>query len=1400
MASSRRLSNGRSPLVNQQRQITSFFSPNKTSTSPLSASPSVSKQNPDSHLASPNPSPSPTTTPQTKQKKPFLVIGSSSNVSPPIPPSPTITPQTKQKKPLLVIGSSPNVSPRTPPQDVVTPPGSGKKLYGEEVVGKRIKVYWPLDKCWYEGCVKSFDKLSCKHLVQYDDADEEFLDLLNEKIEWVEELPRCFRRLRRNSVPDNVVLDVEDNTEAGSIGDDSTDEDWGKNVGKEMVEDDSEEIDFDEDDDEEVKSSRVSNSVNSGSKKRKMLEPKKLGSDKKIKGGGNVQKSVSKGSLVDNGIRLVEPANNAEREHVPHIFDNKLTGDVADRFGAREAEKFRFLGEGRRDAGRRLPGDVNYDPRTLYLPHDFLKGLSGGQRQWWEFKSKHMDKVIFFKMGKFYELFEMDAHIGAKELDLQYMKGEQPHCGFPEKNFAMNMEKLARKGYRVLVVEQTETPEQLELRRKEKGSKDKVVKREICAVVTKGTLTEGEMLSNTPDASYLIAVTENQILGNQEEGIVVGVCLVDVSTSRFMLGQFGDDSERSSLCCLLSELRPVEIIKPANLLSAETERVLMRHTRSPLVNDLVPVMEFWDSEKTIVEARKIYKQLKDQTTLGSLCESSSGISGSDVAEGSEYLPDVLAELVSAGKNGSCAISAFGGCLFYLRQAFLDESLLRFAKFELLPSSGFCDIPQKPYMVLDAPALENLEMFENNQNGGSSGTLYAQLNHCVTAFGKRLLKNWLARPLYHAESIIKRQDAIAGLKGVNLPSTLEFRKELSKLPDMERLLVRLFASSEANGRNASKVILYEDAAKKQLQEFLATLRGCEVMIQASSSLSARLENVESSLLHHLLTPGKGFPDIYSILKHFKDAFDWSEGDRSGRIIPHEGVDIEYDYACKKIKEVESSLVKHLKEQRKVLRDASINYVTVGKELYLLEVPEGLQGNVPRDYELRSSKKGFFRYWTPSIKKLLGELSEAESEKETKLKSILQQLIGQFCAHHIQWRQLISVTAELDVLISLAVASDYYEGNVCRPVILASSCSSQFPCLSAKSLGHPVLRSDTLGKGTFVPNDVIIGGSEHANFILLTGPNMGGKSTILRQVCMAVILAQLGADVPAESFQLSPVDQIFVRMGAKDHIMAGQSTFLTELSETASMLSSATRNSIVVLDELGRGTSTSDGQAIAESVLEHFIQNVRCRGLFSTHYHRLSVDYQKDPKVSLCHMACQVGKGVGGVEEVTFLYRLTPGACPKSYGVNVARLAGLPDQVLHKAAIMSKEFEAVYGKHKQKFEGMLSEEGHDEQISVFFQDLVSVVENLSCHEMCDSVGIKLLTELQQKASSRAFLCLLGDERLLPQPKLLSRIANTNFVTGGIAVGINIAVLSRESYRISNYQTKSRIKMSQSRLSQL
>ncbi|KAL9263429.1 DNA mismatch repair protein MSH6-like protein [Drosera capensis] len=1298
-------SNGRSPLVNQQRQITAFFSKSLSASSPSPSPPPVSKRNPKRRKISghvnPNPdcssASSPSTTPSAPNPKSRSDVGNPKLIS-------------DVEKPVLVIGN----------RESLETGRVSKGLYGEEVAGRRIRVYRAMDGEWYEGCVRLFDKMSRKHLVEFDDNEDEWLDLSVEKIEWAEEgLVRRLRRSRRRVL---VVDDDEEDGEEGNVcnGDsDSGEEDWGKSAEDKVVEDSVEDDDLADKEDEVEVRKRRKREVGSMGGKLKANQVVTAGSSKKKKTSGS---GISSGAdkLADITI------GQGKYEASGAFLKNVVPSNVVDRFGNREVEKFPFLGKNRRDAIKRRPGEENYDPRTLFLPPEFLKHLSSGQRQWWEFKSKHMDKVLFFKMGKFYELFEMDAHVGVKELDLQYMKGEQPHCGFPEKNFSTNLEKLASKGYRVLVVEQTETPEQLEMRRKEEGSKDKVVRREICAVVTKGTLTEGEILSSNPDASYLMAVAESSPLSSDHiMEKTIGVCVVDIATSRVILGQFKDDAECSALRCLLYVLRPVEIIKPAKSLGLETEKVLARCTRNPLVNELIPGLEFWDADKTICEVKTFYNCSSSQTTSSSCGPVQQKNSGCLVKDGLGYLPDVINEHATMLDDERIALSALGGAIFYLRQAFLDETLLRYAKFEKLQCTNFKDVLHKHHLVLNASALENLEIFENSKDGKSAGTLYARLNHCITASGKRLLRTWLARPLYNLEAIMARQDAIAGLRGNNMSLSLNFRKELSKLPDMERLLARLFASSDSNGRNANKIVLYEDAARRQLQEFIATLRGFELMNQACLHLGSITSSVGSELLRHLLIPGKGRLDTSSILEHFRNAFDWEKASNSGRIIPHVGIEMEYDSACEKIKDIESSLREHLQEQKKLLRDTSIAYVTVGKDSYLLEVPEYLQGTVPRDYELRSSKKGFFRYWTSDIKKMLGELSKAESAKESSLRGILQRLIGRFCEHHMEWRKSISNVAELDVLISLAIACKYSEGPSCRPILSRHSSGDGMPYLIAKSLGHPLLQSDSFRMGTFVPNNVTIGGDDHARFILLTGPNMGGKSTLLRQVCLAVILAQVGADVPAVHFELSLVDKIFVRMGAKDQIMTGQSTFLTELSETAAMLTCATQDSLVALDELGRGTSTSDGQSIAGSVLEYFVRKVQCRGMFSTHYHRLAVDYKDIPEVSLCHMACHVGKGVEGMEEVTFLYKLTPGACPKSYGVNVARIAGIPDQVLQAAISKSRDFEATYGKSNKVVKH--GSRGTDEEVLVFIRNLIRVVANLGNK----TTAIKVLIEYQKQA---------------------------------------------------------------------
>ncbi|KAH9320155.1 hypothetical protein KI387_021924, partial [Taxus chinensis] len=819
---------------------------------------------------------------------------------------------------------------------------------------------------------------------------------------------------------------------------------------------------------------------------------------------------------------------------------------------------------------------------------------------------------------------------------------------------------------------------------------------------------------------------------------------------------FTDDSTRSRLCSILSEIRPVELIKPCGVLSDETERVLRDWTRKPLVNNLAPGTEFWDAEMSLFEIKKLYKLFHDRLKSSNIITDKSEYDSSHSIEDNdeiESLPDAICQVVSAGENGQLALSAFGGCLSYLRQVLLDQSLLSFGKLEIIPCSDFAIVQPasgesnqvslfrntclvEPYMILDAAALENLEILENNKDCSTLGTLFAQVDHCITAFGKRLLRKWLVRPLKRVKSIWERQDAIVEIKGAAVESAVKFQKELARLPDMERLLARLYASSGAAGRNGNKVVLYEDAAKKKLQEFIAALRGCQSMVKACMSFKDTTNEIKSSLLQHNLTPGRGLPDVKPIMKHFETAFDWSEAEKSGRILPCEGVDKDYDLANQTVIEIETSFAKHL-EMQQMLFGSEISYVTVGKEQYQLEIPESMLAKVPQEYEARSSRKGYRRFWTPKVKELLQELSDSQAQREASLRGILQGLVMKFCEHHHIWRDLVNVVAEMDVLVSLAFASDYFDGPTCRPSIRDTNKLSddevEAPFIYAKGLRHPIL-AGLDSRGCFVPNDVNIGGLRNSSFMLLTGPNMGGKSTLLRQVCLAIILAQLGADVPAEEFQLSPVDRVFVRMGARDHIMAAQSTFLVELSETASMLSSATRNSFVALDELGRGTATSDGQAIAHAVLEHLSHKIGCRGMFSTHYHHLATDYQHDCTVGLYHMDCKVGTRVGGAEEVTFLYKLVPGACPKSYGVNVARLAGMPDTILERAAKRSADFESQYGQRgticdNRPFTSMNFKEG------ILLEEVLNITKKLNGSEIAVAGKMNSLVGVWRKLGSFA-----------------------------------------------------------------
>lgn len=337
----------------------------------------------------------------------------------------------------------------------------------------------------------------------------------------------------------------------------------------------------------------------------------------------------------------------------------------------------------------------------------------------------------------------------------------------------------------------------------------------------------------------------------------------------------------------------------------------------------------------------------------------------------------------------------------------------------------------------------------------------------------------------------------------------------------------------------------------------------------------------------------------------------------------------------------------------------------KKRYELEVPESNSKKADNRYSLEGQRKGVKpvrRFSTVETRQYLKSMQQAEERRDNVLKDLQRRMFERFSKEYDLWKACIDLIAILDCLTSLAVYGQNQK-QICFPELIPFS-DTLAPIVEIEDGYHPCM---TLTQD-FIPNGIVLGGVDAPALALLTGPNMGGKSTLMRQVGLLVILAQIGSPIPAISARLSLIDRIFTRLGAQDDILAGQSTFLVELSETSAILKHATVNSLVLLDELGRGTATYDGTAIAAAVV-NFLANLKCRALFSTHYHNLVDNFYNDNRISLGHMACMVendGDNDDPTQEtVTFLYKYTSGACPKSYGFNAAKLAGMPLCIIKRA---------------------------------------------------------------------------------------------------------------------------------------
>ncbi|KAK9819817.1 hypothetical protein WJX72_002734 [[Myrmecia] bisecta] len=845
--------------------------------------------------------------------------------------------------------------------------------------------------------------------------------------------------------------------------------------------------------------------------------------------------------------------------------------EVQSRFAWLEGKKVR-------DAQGRTASDPNYDARTVTVPPEVFAKLSESQKQYWSIKKNHRDVVLFFKVGTFYELYEDDAQIGQDVLNWKMTITGVGHCrqvGCPQAGVDEAVAKLTAAGYKVGRLEQMETAAEAKAKRGPKAC----IRRELMRIHTPATAT-GSI--TTPDAVHLLALREDT--GTAEDGpsqssrADFGFAFLDAAAGRFYVGQCADDAGRANLGAILTQVAPKELLYARGSLSATTMRLLAAPPVPLQLSAVVPISEF-------PEPADLGSQLQDEHARGQLF-------------GDLRIPEAV---LGTGDGALAALAAL--CLHLKRLRATSE--LATASQMVVPYDMY-----KSALRLDGPTLTNLELLEGS-GGGLEGSLMACLDTCASPGGRRLLRQWLCRPLCSLPAIQQRMDAVEELAArPALGSPL--RAALRRMTDLERALGKV--------RNATA------APVPGLPDW-------------------QLAGIQKRRLSALATAAAAVKDACSALSSLGSGGDDTENSGVQSAVLQEAVaavPADSDLAMQLLTEIEGQ----------------IEWTTGANK-----APKS-KGKGPPVAALRDD--AILRHLEQSH--IQNPTNEQRQQAEIDLTT---ELVAAFNRHTEVWERLESALSAVDVLMAFAAFPEAASGPTCRPKLLpAGSGSGGRAVVDLRGLWHPAARA---APGTsVVPNDLTLGGREEhtARALLLTGPNMGGKSTLLRATCIAVVLAQVGCYVPASSCRLTLTDRIFTRLGAVDRLMAGESTFLVECAETASILRHATPDSLVVLDELGRGTSTFDGYAIAHAVLAHLSSQVDCRLLFATHYHPLVAEFSDSPNVALGHMAAVVSSMEEGCEAeegdgLTFLYQLRPGACPRSYGLQVARLAGIPTAVVRVA---------------------------------------------------------------------------------------------------------------------------------------
>ena len=636
-------------------------------------------------------------------------------------------------------------------------------------------------------------------------------------------------------------------------------------------------------------------------------------------------------------------------------------------------------------------------------------------------------------------------------------------------------------------------------------------------------------------------------------------------------------------------------------------------------------------------------------------------------------------------NLPLAVGAAGAVVEYLGQT-RQSSLGKLATLNTYSTGAF--------MTLDHQTRRNLELFEGGRWGSAGPSLFSTLDLTRTPMGGRLLRRWLGQPLLDIEELTRRQNAVDYFQR-DLLTREHALTHLSQISDIERVLNRIRLGA---------------AAPRELVSLRASLG-------AASRLLDLFQERDSQAISWLQTRMQPCDEVVALIDAAL-APDPAGEPGEGNVVK-EGFSPELDelrLASRNARGYIAGLEQKEKE-RSGIKTLKVGYNKVFG--YYIEVSNAHLTQVPADYIRRQTLVGGERFITPELKEYESLILNARERIEELERGLYRQVCGQICGFAYAINSLAEGVAHIDVFVALAEAASRY-GYV-RPRL------TDMDGLEIKGGRHPVVER-VMPPGTFVPNDTCLSNSD-SQLMVVTGPNMAGKSTYIRQVALIVLMAQVGSFVPAESATLGLVDRIFTRVGLQDDLATGQSTFMVEMVETASILNQATSRSLIILDEIGRGTSTYDGLSIAKSVVEYIHNSPRlgCKTLFATHYHELTQLASTLPRVRNYTVAVSEEGG-----DVVFLHRIVPGGADKSYGIHVAQLAGLPRAVIHRAWEVLGELEGDRHHEKTREIGG-SRKAATLQIPLF-SDMSALVEELSRMDVSNMTpleAINKLYELQKKA---------------------------------------------------------------------